>query len=78
MTEQEQLTALCVRLGAGPAQAAAMAEQLRKRCDQLVAERGLERTVAMTYLLDLLVKGRSGETPPGFPGGMPPEAPEKG
>jgi hypothetical protein len=50
-----------------------MAAQLSKRCDQLVAERGMERTAAMAYLLDLLVKGRSGETPAGFPGGRPPE-----
>ncbi len=78
MTERDQLIALCVRLGADPAQAAVMANQLGKRCDQLVVERGLERTVAMAYLLDLLVKGRSGETPPGFPGGQPPESPERG
>jgi len=74
-TEREQLTALCARLGANPAQAAVMADQLIKRCDQLVATRGLERTAAMAYLLDLVVKGRAGETPPGFPGvnSPPPE-----
>lgn len=72
MTEREQLTALCTRLGAAPAQAVTMADQLIKRCDQLVAARGLERPAAMAYLLDLVVKGRAGETPPGFPGGAPP------
>ena len=35
MTEIEQLSQLCERLGAPPAQAAAMAAQLLKRADQL-------------------------------------------
>lgn len=72
MTERDQLIALCGRLGAAPAQAAAMADQLSKRCDQLVAERGLVRTAAMEYLLTLVVKGHTGETPEGFAGGPPP------
>lgn len=75
MTEREQLITLCGKLGANPAQAAAMADQLFKRCDQLVRERGLARTAAMEYLLNLVVKGRSGETPAGFAGGPPPVAP---
>lgn len=66
MTELEQLTALCRRLGADEAQAATMAAQLLKRADQLAAERGLTRESALAYLLDLVVKGRAGETPPGF------------
>jgi hypothetical protein len=74
MTEREQLLALCARLGAAPAQAAAMSDQLLKRCDQLVAERGWTRVRAMEHLLTLLVKGRSGETIPGFEGGPPPAA----
>ncbi len=75
MTEREQLLALCARLGATPAQAATLADQLIKRCDQLVAERGLTRVQAMEHLLTLLVRGRSGETAPGFEGGRPPEPP---
>jgi hypothetical protein len=72
MTEREQLLALCVRLGAPPAQAATLADQLRKRCDQLVAERGWPRVRAMEHLLTLLVRGSAGETAPGFEGGRAP------
>jgi len=72
MTELEQLTTLCQRLGAEPAQAATMAGQLLKRADQLAAERGIERTAALGYLIELVVKGRSGETPPQFPPTLPP------
>lgn len=75
MTEREQLLTLCGKLGANSTQAAAMADQLIKRCDQLVAERGLTRTSAMEYLLNLVVKGRAGETPAGFTGGPPPLPP---
>lgn len=76
MTELEQLSALCLRLGAAPAQAAAMAAQLMKRADQLAAERGLERSAALGYLIDLVIKGRNGEPPPDFPGTTPPPAAE--
>jgi hypothetical protein len=72
MNEREQLLALCARLGAPAPQAAAMTDQLLKRCDQLVAERGWPRVRAMEHLLTLLVRGRSGETIPGFEGGPPP------
>ena len=72
MTEREQLVALCARLGATGSQATTMADQLLKRCDQLVAERGWTRVQAMEHLLSLVVKGRSGETAPGFEGGKPP------
>ena len=72
MTEREQLVALCSRLGANGPQASTMADQLLKRCDQLVAERGWTRMHAMEHLLSLVVKGRSGETIPGFEGGKPP------
>jgi hypothetical protein len=69
MTELEQLTALCLKLGAPtPAAAATMAEQLRKRCDQLVASRGIGRVEAMNYLLHLVTRGAQGEPPPGFEG----------
>lgn len=67
MTEEEQLRALCVKLGSTPEQAATMAVQLLKRAAQLAAERGITREVALTHLLNLVIKGRSGETPPGFP-----------
>lgn len=74
MTELEQLTQLCQRLGAPPAQAATMAAQLLKRADQLVAERGLTREVALQGLLEVVVKGRAGEVPARFASDKPPEA----
>ena len=69
MTEHEQLSQLCLKWGAPtPAAAANMAQQLRKRCDQLVAQRGIGRVEAMAYLLQLVSKGAQGEAPPGFEG----------
>jgi hypothetical protein len=69
MNEREQLIQLCTRLGATtPAAAATMADQLIKRCDQLVAQRGVSRVEAMGYLLQLVTKGAQGEAPPGFEG----------
>jgi hypothetical protein len=69
MNEREQLIQLCTRLGAPtPAAAATMADQLIKRCDQLVAQRGISRVEAMGYLLQLVTKGAQGESPPGFEG----------
>ena len=69
MTEREQLIQLCSKLGAAsPAAAVTMADQLIKRCDQLVAQRGIGRVEAMAYLLQLVTKGAQGETPPGFEG----------
>ena len=72
MNELEQLTQLCVRLGAAPAQAQAMAAQLLKRAEQHAAERGITREAALARLLDLLVKGRSGIPPAEFPPTQPP------
>lgn len=72
MTEHEQLLVLCRRLGAAEPQAEIMARQLAKRCDQLMAERGMERVAALTYLLQLVTQGRSGVPPPGFEGTAPP------
>lgn len=66
MDELAQLTKLCRGLGATPEQAAAMARQLAKRADQLVAERSQTREEAMAYLLRLVVQGRGGEVPPEF------------
>lgn len=71
MSEREQLRELCVRLGSPPAQAEAMAAQLLKRADQLAAERGIARTEAMKYLIELVVRGRNGEAPPQLPGAAP-------
>jgi hypothetical protein len=62
MTEHEQLVALCMKMGAPESQAETMAGQLAKRADQLAQERGITRVEAMTHLLQVLVKGRSGET----------------
>lgn len=61
MTEIEQLTNLCERLGAPRGQAATMAAQLSKRATQLAAERGTTRETALARLLELVVKGRAGE-----------------
>lgn len=66
MNELAQLTRLCGNLGATPAQAEAMARQLIKRADQLVAGRGQTREEVMAYLLRLVVQGRGGEVPREF------------
>ena len=63
MTELEQLTQLCSRLGAAPGPAAVMAAQLQKRAAQFATERGVTREAAMQYLLEVVVKGRHGESP---------------
>ena len=77
MSELEQVTGLCLRLGAvGRSQAETMARQLLKRADQLAAEREIPRTEAMDYLLRLVQKGRAGEVDPGFAARLPPP-PEK-
>ncbi len=68
MSEREQLVALFAGLGAESRQAGVLADQTIKRCDQLVAERGLSRMEAMEHLLRLVTKGSRGETPPGFEG----------
>jgi hypothetical protein len=73
MTELEQLTQLCERLGAPPAQAAIMAAQLVKRAGQLAAERGITREAALRSLLEVVVKGRAGEVPPQFSPPSPPK-----
>uniref|UniRef100_UPI004049DD1F galactokinase n=1 Tax=Cephaloticoccus sp. TaxID=1985742 RepID=UPI004049DD1F len=62
MNELDQLTALCVKLGAEPGAAATMAAQLQKRATQFATERGVTREEAMHYLLEVLVKGRAGES----------------
>jgi hypothetical protein len=67
VTDVDQLTALCVKLGAENKQAATMAAQLLKRADQLAVERGVDRTVALGYLVELMIKSRAGEPPPEFP-----------
>lgn len=66
MDELAQLTKLCGGLGATPVQAEAMARQLIKRADQLVAERDQTREEVMAYLLRLVVQGRRGEVPNEF------------
>lgn len=62
MNELAQLTQLCEKLGAASAAAATMAAQLQKRAAQLADERGITREAAMHYLLEVLVKGRQGES----------------
>lgn len=75
MTELEQLTQLCERLGAPRAQAAAMAAQLLKRAEQIARERGGTPATALQRLLDLVVQGRAGKVPAEFapPVSPPPE-----
>lgn len=71
MNEDEQLQELCVKLGSSPGQAATMAAQLSKRATQLAGQRGWSRETALQHLLNLVVQGRSGEVPPGFPPSHP-------
>ena len=66
MSELEQLTQLCERLGAPPGQAAAMAAQLLKRAEQIAATRGGAREAALKRLLDLVVQGHAGKVPDEF------------
>jgi len=66
MTELEQLTALCSRLGAAPAQAAIMAAQLQKRAAQLATERGTTPEGELRRLLELMTAGRAGNVPKDF------------
>ena len=72
MTELEQLTALCERLGAPRVQAQTMAAQLLKRAEQIAVERGITREAALKGLLDIVVKGRAGEVPSQFSPRPPP------
>jgi hypothetical protein len=63
MSELEQMTQLCVRLGATDAQATTMAAQLLKRAEQLAVERGIDRVAALNHLITLVVNGRNGISP---------------
>ena len=72
MNEHEQLAQLCERLGASRPQAETMAAQLLKRAGQLAAERGTTREAELAKLLEIVVKGRAGEVPPGFTSAPPP------
>jgi hypothetical protein len=67
VTEFEQLTVLCTRLGATPEQAPVMATQLLKRADQLAKDRGITATQALAHLIDVVIKGRAGEPPSNIP-----------
>ncbi len=58
--EIEMLGKLFESLGAKPSQALAMARQISKRATQLCDERGVSRTEAMRYLVELVTKGNSG------------------
>ena len=66
MTELEQCTRLCERLGAPRAQAETMAAQLLKRASQLAVERGQTPAEALKGLLEVVIKGRAGEVPARF------------
>lgn len=73
MSELEQLTAACQRLGAPRPQAETMAAQLLKRADQLAAERGITREAALAHLLKIVVQGRAGEVSSDFVRSSPPK-----
>jgi hypothetical protein len=66
MSEIEQLTEACLRLGATQPQAATMAAQLLKRAAQLATERRITREAALAHLLKIVVQGRAGEVPADF------------
>ena len=66
MSELEQLAVLCERLGAPPAQAMTMAAQLLKRAGQIAVERRITPEAALKGLIEVMVKGRSGEVPAQF------------
>jgi hypothetical protein len=66
MSDVEQLTEACLRLGAPRAQAEVMAAQLLKRAGQLAVERGITREAALAHLLKLVVQGRAGQVPADF------------
>ena len=66
MSDLEKVTQLCEKLGASPPQAATMAAQLLKRAEQISAERGITREIAMAQLLQILIEGRQGNVPPAF------------
>jgi hypothetical protein len=72
VSELEQITELCVRLGATADQAGTMARQLIKRADQIAAERKIPRETAMAELLQILIQGRQGEVPARFQSPPPP------
>jgi len=74
VSDLEKITQLCIRLGAGPDQAATMAGQLLKRSEQISAERGIPRETALAQLLEILIQGRQGTVPPAF---QPPPPPSK-
>ena len=71
MSEAEQLTELCRRLGAPADSAATMAAQLLKRADQLAASRGISREQALAGLVKLMIEARTGT-------GVPPAGGESG
>ena len=75
MTELEQLTQFCARLGAPPGQAATMAAQLLKRADQQARERGVTPAAALQRLLELVAEGHAGKVPAEFapPAPKPPD-----
>jgi hypothetical protein len=77
VTELEQLTELCMRLGAPAAQASTMAAQVLKRAEQLALERGVTWETALQGLIEVMIKGRAGEVPPRFSSSPPPGRDDK-
>jgi len=76
VSELEQVTQLCIRLGSPSDQAATMAKQLLKRAEQISAARGIRREEAMAQLLQILIQGRQGEVPAAFRSPAPPSKQE--
>ena len=71
MSELAAVAKLCLRWGASPAVAEAMARQLLKRAEQLMSERGLSREQALAYLFNLMAQGQAGQVSAEF---QPPAA----
>ena len=70
--ELNQVTELCVRLGAPRGQAETMAAQLLKRAEQIAAARGVSRENALAHLLRFVAQGRAGEVPKDIGGPISP------
>lgn len=66
--EIEQLSGVLRGMGSSEAGARTMAAQLSKRADQLSKERNVTREAALQYLMELVAKGRSGDTGGSFLG----------
>jgi 5,10-methenyltetrahydromethanopterin hydrogenase len=68
MTEEQKVARIFVGMGAGSDQAVRMAQQILKRAEQLMVERGLSKLEALDHLLRIATSGAQGTPPIGFEG----------